>query len=182
MKEIHYMIRMLGYWHCGSGQAAGADVDALVIKDKDGLPFIPGKTLKGLVRQAFEEIAAFKGESSVEGDRLFGIPGGAPSKTYFTDAQIVEKDEIIKDGLSEWLYQTVSMTEIDSNTGTASDLSLRKIEVVVPCTLKGSILFVEDGSADKIKDALRYIKAIGLDRNRGLGRCSFENIDIEEEN
>lgn len=43
MMDIKYSIQFHTDWHCGSGLAAGADVDALVVKDKDGLPFVPGK-------------------------------------------------------------------------------------------------------------------------------------------
>ena len=46
MKTLFYKVTFLTWWHCGSGQAAGPDVDELTIKDVDGLPFIPGRTMK----------------------------------------------------------------------------------------------------------------------------------------
>ncbi|MDE6805090.1 MAG: hypothetical protein K2J29_10705, partial [Muribaculaceae bacterium] len=58
--DIRYRIEFFSDWHCGSGLSAGADVDALVIKDDCGLPFVPGKTVKGLVREAMEDILTFK--------------------------------------------------------------------------------------------------------------------------
>lgn len=58
--DIHYSIKFHTDWHCGSGLAAGADVDALVVKDKNRLPFIPGKTIKGLVREAMCDIIGFR--------------------------------------------------------------------------------------------------------------------------
>ena len=58
--DIKYKVIFFTDWHCGSGLAAGADVDALVIKDSDGLPYIPGKTMKGLLREAAEEIVSFR--------------------------------------------------------------------------------------------------------------------------
>ena len=48
--RIDYSIEFFSYWHCGSGLAAGADVDELAIKDGDGLPYVPGRTVKGLLR------------------------------------------------------------------------------------------------------------------------------------
>ena len=48
--DITYTIEFFSYWHCGSGLSAGADVDSLVIKDAIGMPFVPGKTIKGLIR------------------------------------------------------------------------------------------------------------------------------------
>ena len=44
MNDIKYKITFLTDWHCGSGLAAGADVDALVVKDKERLPYVPGKS------------------------------------------------------------------------------------------------------------------------------------------
>ena len=54
MATLHYSITFHGDWHCGSGMAAGAELDALVIKDGRGLPYIPGKTIKGLFREQAE--------------------------------------------------------------------------------------------------------------------------------
>ena len=55
-KRIDYQIEFFSQWHCGSGLSAGADIALLVIKDKEGMPFIPGKTLKGLIREAVENL------------------------------------------------------------------------------------------------------------------------------
>ncbi len=49
MKDLTIKIEFFSPWHCGSGPSAGADADSLVIKDINGLPFIPGKTIKGLI-------------------------------------------------------------------------------------------------------------------------------------
>ena len=51
----------------------------------------------------------------------------------------------------------------------AKDHSLRDIEVVIPITLYGTIEDIKD--KDKILKALKLIKRVGLNRNRGLGRC-----------
>lgn len=47
MIDVEYKITFFSNWHCGSGLAAGADIDELVIKDKDKLPYVPGAPLKG---------------------------------------------------------------------------------------------------------------------------------------
>lgn len=60
MKTINYSIQIYTYWHCGSGLAAGADVDLLPVKNKKGLPYVPGKTIKGLVREAAETICSLQ--------------------------------------------------------------------------------------------------------------------------
>ena len=42
---------ILSYWHAGSGQGRSAVSDALVQNDRNGLPFLPGRTVKGLLRE-----------------------------------------------------------------------------------------------------------------------------------
>ena len=61
MKDLNIKIEFFSPWHCGSGLSAGADADSLVIKDTNGLPYIPGKTIKGLIREAVEDYAALRG-------------------------------------------------------------------------------------------------------------------------
>ena len=71
-KRIDYQIEFFSQWHCGSGLSAGADIDLLVIKDKEGMPFIPGKTLKGLIREAVENLVLYKGQTKGSVEQVFG--------------------------------------------------------------------------------------------------------------
>jgi CRISPR-associated protein Csx10 len=50
-------INMLSDWHIGSGAGRTGDVDRLVQRDKDDLPYIPAKTLTGIWRDACELVA-----------------------------------------------------------------------------------------------------------------------------
>ena len=59
MKDLQYKIEFTSFWHTGSGLSSGTESDIVVIKDKNGLPYIPGKTLKGLLREAAETINNF---------------------------------------------------------------------------------------------------------------------------
>ena len=59
MTDIKYKITFFSNWHCGSGLAAGADTDELVIKDRNGLPYVPGRTIKGLLREAVMMLKQF---------------------------------------------------------------------------------------------------------------------------
>ena len=192
--NITYEIKFHTDWHCGSGLAAGADVDALVVKDKDGLPFVPGKTMKGLIREAIEEMEL----PIEENDRNLFIQAFGNSEdrnansrlteesenydflqkgeTFFTNAELSEDEHraIVSNNAARFMYRSISSTAID-NEGIAVDHSLRKMEVVVPCTLHGEIKNVPDNMADEVLDALRYIKRLGQNRNRGLGRCTIKD-------
>jgi hypothetical protein len=45
-------IDILSWWHPGTGRGDGAITDAVVHLDDDGLPQLPGRTVKGLIRRA----------------------------------------------------------------------------------------------------------------------------------
>ena len=184
MKSLLYKLTFFSYWHCGSGQSAGADVDALVIKDRNGLPFVPGKTIKGLVREAAELIASPE-ELDVIG-KVFGQSGDVANYedikkcAHFTNATI-EKEEgfvIVQENLANYMYHSIASTAIDNN-GIAKDNTLRKMEVTMPCTLYGQIDNVEDSVVELLRKSLMFIKRMGTNRNRGMGRCQFELIKEE---
>lgn len=182
MKDIKYNIQFYSPWHCGSGLSAGADVDMLVIKDKDGMPYIPGKTLKGLIREAVENYAALSGcLTDADIRRAFGIASD-PDNTdnnisgsaFFTNARLSEKETkaIVSNNAQAFLYNNVSSTAI-SDEGIALNHSLRRIETVVPCELHAEIHNLPDNVAEVLSKSLGLIHHMGVNRNRGLGRCDF---------
>ena len=179
---MNYTINFYSDWHCGSGLSSGADLDALVIKDQNRLPFIPGKTMKGLVREAIEEINEFlpaeekKTQDAI--NEVFGKEENVQGCCFFTNAHLDEQlqNEITENKLQKYLYRTMASTAIDEN-GIADEHSLRSMEVTVPCELKGEIPHVPDDFSSLFKKGLSFIKRLGQNRNRGLGRCT---IKIEE--
>ena len=179
--NIRYRIEFFSNWHCGSGLAAGADVDALVVKDANGLPFVPGKTIKGLLREAAEVLDP---ENPVL-HRLFGqsgevdisyVNGTRIGETFYGNATLMEGKSIIASELTPYLYQTFASTAIDERSGIAKDNTLRKIETVVPCTLEGDIRNVPEDGINLLSDAMQFIKRMGTGRNRGYGRCRITMI------
>ena len=48
------IFELQSYWHAGTGRGAGAVVDAVIHRDPSGLPELPGKTVRGLVRNAVQ--------------------------------------------------------------------------------------------------------------------------------
>ena len=183
MGTIKYEIEFFSNWHCGSGLAAGADVDALVIKDENGLPYVPGRTVKGLLREAATDLS----NDQAIINSIFGVSGDEANhqvgESFFSNAvlPLAESSYIVDQELQFHLFQTFASTRIDEN-GIAQDHSLRKIETVVPCKLEGEILNVPDGAEQTIEDAMSFIKRMGTGRNRGYGRCkiSFSEIIKEE--
>ena len=187
MKNIRYEIEFYSCWHCGSGLSAGSDVDALVVKDKNGMPFIPGKTLKGLVREAMEDYLSLSSKAEGLESSIRVMLGTLDDKemakgtSFFSNASLSKKeyDEIVRCGAQEFMYKSVSSTAINED-GVADDHSLRRTQVVVPCTLEAEILNIPDDMAVTTEKALSMIKRLGLDRNRGLGRCHLRIVETKD--
>lgn len=55
---LNLNIRFLSDWHVGSGLEQPGGPDQLVQRDTDGLPYIPAKTLTGVLRDAAEQAAS----------------------------------------------------------------------------------------------------------------------------
>ena len=187
---IDYTIEFFSLWHCGSGLAAGADVDERVIRDKDGLPYVPGRTVKGLLRDAADTLHRMAPEKFTEEfiTYLFGKSAdedgnGQNGTASFTNATLDEHDAILREkGLKDRLYCSIASTAIGDN-GIAKDHTLRKIEAVVPCTVHGKIYVLPekyDSYRDNLKSCMAMVKRLGLGRSRGLGRCEFRLCQATE--
>lgn len=183
---IHYKTEFFTYWHCGSGLSAGADVDLLTVKDAEGFPFIPGKSVKGLVREAAETLVALNPDrypSSDEVERIFGQEGSLQGCAFFSNSEFPDADKVALLGDTKYLFTALSSTSIDEN-GIAKEHSLRRTEVALPCTLIGVIMHWPDDARSQslIEDSLAFVKRLGENRNRGLGRCRFAILKKEADN
>jgi len=165
---MKFKIEFFDYWHLGSGVSAGPALDSTVVKDENGLPYVPGKTIKGILREMAEMIG---GESTA---KIFGEEGSSMGEAYFSNAEL-DRDTAAylaaHPNEAKHLYEKISSTKIGNN-GIAEDQSLREIEVVVPLTLWGEIACKEEEKA-LLSQAMGMVKQIGLNRNRGLGRCQI---------
>jgi len=160
---LKYEIKFLDYWHLSSGVSAGAKLDSTVTKDDEGIPYASGKSIKGLVREMAEEF----------GDIEF------LHQCYFANATLDEAThkEIVTNRLQNNLYDVIAFTKVED--GIAVDNSLREIEVVIPMRLYGEILDVPKNNYQNLVKSLKMIKRMGLNRNRGLGRCEFKEIECK---
>lgn len=177
---LKYEIKFLDFWHLGSGLSAGTRLDSLVVKDSDGLPFASGKTLKGLFREMAEMIdcdfvnICFGGSSDPKDVCYDETKKDIEGECYFTNATLSKeaKEQILYHRLKDNLYVEIASTKIDEK-GVAVDNSLREIEVVIPITLYGEINDVPLKYVEKMKQSMKMVKRMGLNRNRGLGRCEI---------
>ncbi len=184
MQKLICKIDFFSDWHAGSGLAAGADLDLLVIKDREGFPFLPGKTLKGLLKDAALDLKDFEAVNEEFVDKLFGkdAPQGeesekdgykasTASEAFFSDATLTEN---LKKGLAdkkETLFRKITSTAIEES-GQAKEHSLRRIEVTVPLVLFAKVNIPDEFSMSDLEKCGKMVKRLGSGRNRGLGRCS----------
>ena len=115
---------------------------------------------------AFEETFGY-----VEDDDNHHVKQGC---VFFTNAVIPKSEaEIIrKNHAQEYMFRSQSFTALQKD-GIADEHSLRKIETVIPCELEGRIMNICTEIFEEVKEALKMVKRLGIDRNRGLGRCQF---------
>ena len=172
---MRYKVTFLDYWHLSSGLSAGAKFDSMVTKDKDNLPYIPGKTIKGLIRE-MAELTCNKEFVT----KCFGSSSDM-GECNFSNVEIEEntKKTIINNSLQNQLFNEIASTKIDKN-GIAESGSLREIEVVVPISLFGEIKNIPDVYKQEMINAIKKVKRMGLNRNRGLGRCIIDVVGEEK--
>jgi len=204
MKTLNYKIKILSDWHIGSGLDSATNVDTLVLKNELQLPYIPGKTIKGLIKDAVQDMIDVGQVFEIAMIRIFGKPIkdiklkkeeltkifgdrvkdidldddesqiSIPGSAFFENAILPETDfkDITKNNLSSFLYRNIASTAIGEN-GVALEKSLRVSEVTTPLSLEGTISGLHEEDYKLLTKAILLVRHLGVNRNRGLGRCQF---------
>ena len=154
-------------WHVGTGMGSGLGADALTTKSARRLPEIPGRSVKGLLRDAFR---LAEGAGAIEPgvtEAYFGsAPGSRSAESSMAARQEMERydtesGQIRVDSArlgagdaeqAQWqnwaateeaaplvaqMTETVSSTALDD--GVARKGALRSVEVALPMTLYGEV-------------------------------------------
>ena len=193
MKKALVIFNIQSYWHAGSGEGRGGDVDATPERSNGGLPYLPGKTVKGLLREAVQLAEDFGHVDNGATERLFGRPttegkpdSSIPGCLLFTGATLPREFEQwagsdMKNMVrTDALFEQLAATKIDEN-GIAVKKSLRGIDVAVPLSLTA---YVDElpGAPEDWVSTLQYaapiIRSLGSHRHRGLGRVK---VTVSEE-
>ena len=195
MKKMTIKIELLSPLQLSSGRE---DIihDSDAVHDSYGVPYFPGKRLKGLLYESALELVEMGAKFNKRDiDILFGNIGETRIRIdnfYLKGSTEAEDAEKIH---SSWSYlenkypeifntenvwqsytEVRHQTKIDEATGTAEDESLRNMRVV-----QKGLAFVGDiyllSSANRINDdesiveqALLNLRFAGSKRNRGFGR------------
>lgn len=185
---IQYTITLLSEWHVNSGLTGGASVDNIMLKDSDKLPYIPGKTIKGLLRDALEEMNKVQEEKFSIEELMGKDKDSTGTESFFTNATLsqTERKDLVNNNLQGYLYRNIASTKIEEKTGIAQDKSLRAMEVCMPLTLHGEIHYIKDEKQknaleNALENAMKWTRRLGMKRSRGYGRCQIKITNPKSE-
>lgn len=191
MAQLTLKVEIFGYWQAGTGRGAGAHVDNLTHTDADGLPEIPGRTLKGLLRDAMRQ-ADELGWLEHPGlhRRLFGVRAeqagqSEPGCIRVGSARLAQEERQWlagpgRDCIPE-LFRDLHSTAIDPVSGAARAQSLRGSQVALPVVLQADIETLHEAPKDwqdQLRLCLPLIRAVGSGKTRGLGRARLSLVEV----
>jgi len=195
MEKRKLVLKMNGYWMVRSGKGGGMEVDSRIDRDSDGLPYIPGKMIKGLIKDVCIRLKVAGNSKYNFVNDVFGYSGNTDGlartstesgKIFISDARLPENlrkvlntDDYMdaKSALTRNIYSTA----IDEESGTVKEKSLRGSEVSVPMELMAEI---ECDCSPEEMDAIelattKLIYSIGAHKSRGFGEVEFKFIKEE---
>ncbi len=184
-------IKFLSDWIVSSGLGDGSRADQVLVRDENGLLFLPGRSIKGILREASRELEAAAGAARGITEDVFGSRdndnyrdcgrirvGRGELETELKEVLLNLSNADRKQFVAD-LTVIRSQTAINDNTGTAKDKTLRRIECGVPGILftAGIELDVIDGDSATYDEYLKRVcamaRVMGAGKYRGFGRCEF---------
>lgn len=196
MIELKLHISFSSDWHCGSGLGESHLADAVLNRDSDGIPMIPGRTVKGALREGAWRLSALGGDYVDAERRLFGSVsyGGAHQQAgllYAGPAELPEDIRAYFRGLPfgkrarEVSYMITRRARTALQDGVAAHGMLRSLECGIPGMMFFSTISFDLSDSDKgwllpyMSAVCAAVKSLGADRARGLGRCRFQLVTEE---
>lgn len=199
-KQFTLKIQVHNFWQVSSGHGTGALLDVVTHRDADGLPCLPGRSVKGLLRDAVFRAESWGHVPEGTANEWFGTRSGEdgeqisssdtePGSLDFTDAiphpQVTEflrrlrRDKLDSqkniDALFNGFFHVLYATAMEN--GIAKPKSLRSSEVVIPLELYADLNAPDAWQEKDLKKCLPLIQAIGAGTNRGLGRATVSLED-----
>lgn len=192
-------IQLLSETLIGSAEGYGAIIDKDSVFDEVGLPIIPGKRIKGILREQAELLEKIRKLNSVNVlygkpnsvQTLFGNIGLTDKATEYLSVSsftlsdykankdylkyLIQEGQISRSEVIEYFTTLRMITKIDGD-GIAADTSLRTIRV-----LNKGLIFTGELSFDPLqetdfKNIVSLTRRIGSMRNRGLGHIQCKLI------
>ncbi|NEP83696.1 MAG: hypothetical protein F6K39_39560 [Okeania sp. SIO3B3] len=182
----------------GRGEGVAGLVDEEVEHDANGLPYLRGRTLKGLlVEECANLLYALRQQNSdttlwhAAADRLFGQSGMRPGQMRISAAQLpqdlqavvqyeVERNNLSRVDVLESLTDLRRQTAMDE-TGRPEAGSLRTLRVILRETIFEATLCFQSEPQDLdlslLSACVLALRRAGLGRNRGRGHLQARLFD-----
>lgn len=197
--QLCLQLEFLDYWLVGSGSSEQTWLDEESEKDHLGLPYVPGRSLKGVLREALllgQSWGWVPPPKDADADNcwaalLFGSGSHAraglspdqsqPGLLQVGDACLSPAQQAAlrqHTGLRRQLQRALSSTALDAETGAAREGSLRSVEVNIPITLYAQLHCLHGMQSralgtdwqSVICQVLPLVRSLGKRRSRGFGR------------
>ena len=187
-------ISFISAWHIGSGLGNGAVADAVLTRDANGLPWLPGTAVKGALREASWRLALcdMAGLSWLS-DFFFGKPGSDEEQDR--PGRLRLGSGTLAGGLAQWLASqdererksfVSDMTIVRQQTRLNDDRtvvphSLRSVECGIPgISFTASLEALLEPDWEEwfglyLTALCANVKSMGGYRSRGLGRCRMSH-------
>jgi CRISPR/Cas system CSM-associated protein Csm3 (group 7 of RAMP superfamily) len=202
MSKYKLKIKLLSDTTFGRGDGVAGIVDQEVEHDPYGLPYLRGRTLKGLLSEECDNLIYTLSDNKEYwqkvSSRLFGKSGSGldiMAAVHIGNAQLpldlqqavahaIQAKELTSQQVLSSLTSIRKQTAIDAKTGVADEGSLRSARVVLRESEFVSDLFFESQIVEEDMLTLLAVGALSLrhlgsGRNRGRGsvRCTLLNGD-----
>jgi len=181
----------------GDGTAGVVDVE--VEHDELGLPFLGGKTLRGLLLDSWLSMQHCFPELSESARRVFGIEADfeeccilrigdavvdSETRKWIEAAEFRSEQRISPMNVLEALTDIRKQTSEERSTGAPAETTLRSVRVVIrDLKLQSTLCWLNeptDADLRCLSLALLATRHAGLGRNRGRGNIRLTlNVDIE---
>lgn len=200
------IIELLSDTCVSSGESIAGIIDTDVVFDKYKIPYIPGKRIKGLFREAAEDLQELGVVNKETVEKVFGISGQIyNNNVYFGNAKVLNyesfyenvenlnenihyKELVNKKYIEDYFTYVRTQTSINQETGASLKNSLRNIRVIKKGTKFEANIDVDSNMTEIEKELLsncaKLIRHMGVSRTRGLGlvKCRIEKDCQEEKN
>lgn len=197
VKIVKGTIELITGLHIGAGNddIHIGGVDTQVVKDRNGMPYIPGSSLKGKIRSLLElseglindkqtgPVSSADAPNSII-PKMFGDTVKYRARLLFRDCFISEESE--KELLDKAIPATEAKVENAINRWEGKCISPRTIERVISgikFDYEVVVRLFDDDNEEEIKNKLLFgmrmlqNDALGGSGSRGYGKIKFDNLE-----
>jgi len=191
MIEIKYILKFKSDFHFGSGAGIPGVIDCGLKYNSNGIPEISGKTIKGILRNAIENVILLKSSKLSMVEEIFGKEDEDNTKFRFS-TPLLEKQYEKGISKSKDLQKNISGIEFHNRINRKSHIA----EIGALFSREtGPGSFEYAGMISQIKECsnedlnkylyflicgIRFVTHIGGNRRRGKGLARFEIEEISD--